>query len=637
MTATLGSKKRKLTINYADGTQAFIVLEGNVIEAPAILVDLTTIQETLAYGDTSTHALSIKNTGKADLEVVAVGKQWLTFEADATGSSPQTPGFTYAYEKLNDGSVYQWVDIRRSGTQLPFVEDPDNNKAYWRDLELPFPFQFYGQTYTKLKIGENGIISFDEDPAIMSFEDHLPTETEGTFLMPYWSFAGFNTTLFEKQDVGLFYQFYDDKVIISWNYLINRFGGMGDPMSAQVVLYKNSTIKFQYRVEEDGADETSNFTSIGVQQNPSNAVIISDHVSLDYGKGLAYILVPAQKHTIPAGSVLAGQINIDARNIYAGQYNEKLKIQTNVPGKENLEKAVQLTVTGEAVITTTDTVDFGQKMILFDHGMPVANFQDIEIKNTGSAAVDITWADMVDNSKNLSLVIWAYVDAWIGKEWRWADINEFYYDGAFEPPVFRLLPGDQLDAKAIFYPAEVGEVTDELVLTSNLGETKIVLKGSAVEPPAIKVTTTSVDVVMNTPAETVEKKIKFNNLKGKSDLKYDVSIDYGRPSTSVTSEAVSDIARANSSITVGNVEVTSGGVTTFASYNRTISHTDKQVNEGSVGLGGGVPFTVGTKYNAGPEGFNISHIETWFASGDLTEGTDQSRGSRRWNKHCECG
>jgi len=620
LTATLGLKRRNLTINYADGTQAFIVVEGNVIEAPAILVDLTTIQETLAYGDTSTHALSIKNTGKADLEVVAVGKQWLTFKADATGSSPQTTDVTYAYEKLNDGSVYQWVDIRRSGTQLPFVEDPDNNKAYWRDLTLPFPFQFYGQTYTKLKIGENGIISFDEDPAIMSFEDHLPTETEGTFLMPYWSFAGFNTTLFEKQDVGLFYQFYDDKVIISWNYLINRFGGMGDPMSAQVVLYKNSTIKFQYRVEENGSDETSNFTSIGVQQSPSNAVLISDHVSLDYGKGLAYILVPAQKHTISAGSVLAGQINIDARNIYAGQYNEKLKIQTNVPGRENLEKEVHLTVSGEAAITTTDTVDFGQKMILFDHGMPVANFQDIEIKNTGSAAVDITWADMVDNSRNMSLVIWAYVDGWIGKEWRWADINEFYYDGAFEPPVFRLLPGDRLDAKAIFYPATEGEVIDELVLTSNLGETKIILKGSALEPPAIRVTTASIDVVMNTPAEIVEKKIKFNNLKGKSDLKYDVSIDYGRPKTSVTSEAVSDIARTNSSITVSNVEVTSGGTTTFSSYNRTISHTDKQENEGSVGLGGGVPFTVGTKYNAGPEGFNISHIETWFASGDLKEG-----------------
>ena len=83
------------------------------------------------------------------------------------------------------------------------------------------------------------------------------------------------------------------------------------------------------------------------------------------------------------------------------------------------------------------------------------------------------------------------------------------------------------------------------------------------EPPAIKVTTTSVDVVMNTPAETVEKKIKFNNLKGKSDLKYEVSIDYGRPSTSVTSEAVSDIARANSSITVSNAEVTSGGDNNF--------------------------------------------------------------------------
>lgn len=617
-TANLGAVQRTLTIRYADGSTNRIILKGNVIEAPAIAVDLTPLVESLAYGDTSTHALSIKNTGKADLEVVAVGKQWLTF--DANDAQPSAP-VAYTYETHNTGGVYQWIDIRKTGNQLPFAGDLDDKKQYWRNLELPFAFEYYGKSYTKIKIGENGIISFDEDPNPMWFEDFIPTETEGVFLMPYWCFGGFNTTMFEKSDVGLFYQFYDDKVIISWHYLINNFGGMGDPISAQVVLYKNSTIKFQYRVEEDGSDQTSVFTSIGAQQSPTNAVVISNHNNLDHGQGLAYILMPTKKHVIHSGEVLAGQINIDARNIYGGQYSETLKIQTNVPGRENLAKPVQLTVAGEGALTLSDTIDFGEKMILYDHGLPVANFQDIEIKNTGSAALDITWAKMTDGTRNMSLVVWALADGWIGKEWRWVDITEMYNDWATETPTYKLLPGDRLDAKAIFYPVAEGEVTDELVLTTSLGEMKVVFEGSAVEPPAIKVTTPSVDVVMNTPDEVIEKKIKFNNLKGKSALKYEVSIDYGRVNPS-PSEAVTETKDTVNVVSLKDVVTTgSNGATVLTTYNRTIKHTDKTVAEGAVGIGGGSPFTVATKYNAGPEGFNISHIQTWFQTGELLAGT----------------
>ena len=57
-TATLGSiRRRSLPSIMRMEPQTFIVLEGNVIEAPAISVDLTTIQETLGiwrYIDTCT-------------------------------------------------------------------------------------------------------------------------------------------------------------------------------------------------------------------------------------------------------------------------------------------------------------------------------------------------------------------------------------------------------------------------------------------------------------------------------------------------------------------------------------------------------------------------------------------------------
>ena len=620
-TNKLGKREDVITIRYATGPADQIIIKGNVIDAPAITVDLSVLQETLAYGETATHPLTIENKGKANLEFVGIGKQWLSFDVPVAPSSGQLPEFTYAYEKYNNGVPYQWIDIRKTGTQMPFAKDVFNKNDYWRNLTLPFSVQFYGQTFSKLKIGENGIISFDEDPDNMYFEDHLPTNVAGSFIMPYWTFGGFNTTVFPKEDVGIFYQFYDDKIIITWSHLINNFGGMGDPISAQVVLYKNGTMKFQYKVEDLGSDQTSNFTAIGVQQSPTSSVLISDHNSLDHGNGLAYVLVPAKKYIVAPASSITGQITLDAQNIYGGQYNETLKIQTNVPGSELLLKPVELTVTGEASLVKSDTIDFGKKMVGFEYGYPIVNFKDIEIANNGSAALEITSAQMADGTKGLSMAVWMLADGWIDQEWRWVDIAEIFSPWA-EPTVLKLLPGDRLDAKVIFYPAEEGEFTDELVLTTSIGERRIVLEGTAVERPAIKVTTTPISVVMNTPSETAVRNIKFNNLKGKSDLEYNVSIDYGRISTNVNTESIAATATPNNLLSARNAEISSeGGAKATAAYNRTIRHSDKEVAEGGIGLGGGVPFTVATKFNAGPDGFNLSHIETWFTAEKVKEGT----------------
>ena len=46
---------------------------------------------------------------------------------------------------------------------------------------------------------------------------------------------------------------------------------MGDPVSAEIILYKNGTMKFQYKAEEGGADATSNFSTIGLQKTATLA------------------------------------------------------------------------------------------------------------------------------------------------------------------------------------------------------------------------------------------------------------------------------------------------------------------------------------------------------------------------------
>jgi len=614
-TATLASLEDWLSINYTDGSHDTIYVKGNVVVPPAINVDLSLLQQTLAYGETSTHPLAIENPGLAPLEIVATGKQWLSFDAPTAAISN-----TYSFEKHNTGGVYQWIDIRETGEQLPFVDWENWDNTFWRTLELPFPIEFYGVQYTSFKIGDNGIISFEEEPVASFFTDYIPSQTHpGACIMPYWTFSGFSDYLYPIEDIGIFYQAYDDKFIITWSYFTNNFGGMGDPVSAQVIFYKNGTMKFQYKREEGGADITSHFGTIGLQKNSTEGVAISEYQQLDHGDGLAYIVVPAKKYVIAPGASLAGEIKLDAMNIYGGQYNESLNIETNVPGSEHLAKPVELTVTGEAVVDVVEAVDFGSKMVAFEYGSPLANYVDMNIGNSGSAPFDITWAQMTDGTQGLSLQIWTLVDGWFGPELRWADISELYSPWAWITPVFTVNPGDAVKARAVFAPSYSGDFSDDLVLTTSVGDIHVSMIGTGFEPPVINADVTPIEVVMNTMTETETRSIAINNTDGKSDLQYEVSIDFGRAVTARTNEAIATSSSIQS-VLASNAVTEKSAAKVTATYNRILSYTVKETPDTYVGIGGSLSFSLATRYNAGSQGFNLSHIETWFRAEAVTDG-----------------
>ena len=518
-TGTLATLQDWLNISYTDGTYDTLYVSGNLVDAPAINVDLSPITQELAYGDSVSLPFNIQNTGPGELEVVVTGDQWLTYKAPNGSSASTTPDFTYAFDKHNNGDFYQWIDIRKTGTHLPFATNFEK-ADYWRKVTLPFPFEFYGKTYTELKVGDNGIISLDEDPDVLFFTDHIPTTyTDGTFIMPYWSFAGFDAINYSKDDIGIFYQAYDDKVIITWSYLSDNFG-MGDPISAQVFLYKNGTMKFQYRLEGSN-DLLSSFSAVGVQQNKNNGIAISDHQNLDHGNGLAYIVMPAYKHVVVANSTLAGAIKINAQNIYGGVYNKSLKIKTNVPGSESLEKPVQLTVLGDAVADVDNSVDFGDKMITYDQwGSPNANYKDVRFANTGAAPMQINWMQMADGTQGLGLQVWALVDGWFGPEWQWANIGDLYSPWAWTTPTFTIYPGDELKVRATFTPMSTGNFSDNAVLTTSIGDVSINLKGNAFNPPVLNIDSTAIVVNMNLPTDQADQSIAFDNANGQSDLTY---------------------------------------------------------------------------------------------------------------------
>ncbi len=634
-TATLAASLEDwLAIDYADGAQDTIYVTGAVVDAPGINVDLSLLQETLAHGDTLMSELTIENTGLADLEAVVVGKQWMTFDEAVAPSGMQESHDSYAYETYSDGSNYQWVDIRETGTKLPALEWDDawfTKESYWRTIDLPFPVEFYGETFDYIRIAENGVLTFEDmstlvDGGMVLPREWMPTDEtyEGGFIFPYWSFATIGAPHIPENEQGIFYQFYDEKIIISWEYLVNWFGGMGDPISAQVILYNNGTMKFQYKVNGTIGDLTSASSSIGLQnRDHSDYTAISQNAAVSHGQGLAYIIKPAEKHVITPGSVVTGEIKLDARNIYGGVYNDMLSIQTNVPGSENLDKPVELTVTGDAIysLQDIDSVDFGTMIVKLDEwGNPQAQGMPIQIANTGAAALDITWM-----ARKTELVwpeiaqstLQVYVECPPNDPWcwgGWTDIENIFSPWAWPAPEgYSILPNESMEFNVAFKANAPGMVRDTFLITTNVGEKMFIIKANAILPPVLNIDDSGVEEVMNEMTETTNHSIAFDNLAGASDLSYEIGVEYSRitPTSVNTNEAVAGSGgspKLNGSGTSGIV----GGITTNGTYNRTLQHGTETVPTTHLGTGGQSSFSAATLYNTGDSGFNLSHVESWF-------------------------
>src|SRR4030095_4152634 len=97
----------------------------------------------------------------------------------------------------------------------------------------------------------------------------------------------------------------------------------------------------------------------------------------------------------------------------------------------------------------------------------------LDIGNSGTAPMEISWMQMQDGTTGLSIQVYMLIDGWFGPEWTWVDIAEAYSPWNWNPPVFKLNPGDKLPVRAIFYPSANGEYADVANFTTTIGDQQI--------------------------------------------------------------------------------------------------------------------------------------------------------------------
>ncbi len=139
-------------------------------------------------------------------------------------------------------------------------------------IPLPFPFTFYGETYTQAWVSENGFITFQEAVGNQSWANHcpIPLVDSGTLVpvLPNGAIYAFWDDLFVDGLASMWTEERgtapDRQYVIEWRYV--TFIGSGGRLDFEIVLHETGAITLQYRVKGiDQNRETGNSATIGLE------------------------------------------------------------------------------------------------------------------------------------------------------------------------------------------------------------------------------------------------------------------------------------------------------------------------------------------------------------------------------------
>jgi hypothetical protein len=213
-----------------------------------------------------------------------------------------------------------FVDITATGTQLeiPYLMSG-------LEQPLPFAFPFYGQAYSRICIGELGLIAFVATPAgncgVAVNNDPLPfthglAVGVGPALMPWWDDFGSAG----KVHVATLGTAPTRQFVIEWSGMNHRddFSDPGDPgrVTFEAILNEaDGSFDYRYRtVEFDAQDGVNDFGRSGTigfqagQTGPSNyqyswgAPALSDGLSLHWSPGESAAFTASQSATLDVGA-----------------------------------------------------------------------------------------------------------------------------------------------------------------------------------------------------------------------------------------------------------------------------------------------------------------------------------------------
>ncbi len=195
--------------------------------------------------------------------------------------------------------TYSWVEINPNsggpGTDVG-LQDYGGSSDDSEVINLPFPFKYYGTTFTRATICSNGWMSMGHSYIVTGFNWSIPSAEAPAYLIaPFWDGLYLQTT-------GKVYRWYDSaghRFVVAWDNVKNEYSSSIE--SFEVILYDpayfptytgDGVIVFQYETLNNN-DYQLMYSTCGIEDGEHTTGILYNYynrkpaTAANYAAGLA--------------------------------------------------------------------------------------------------------------------------------------------------------------------------------------------------------------------------------------------------------------------------------------------------------------------------------------------------------------
>lgn len=229
-----------------------------------------------------------------------------------------------------DGPDFNWIDISDNGEAISFPYNGDDDNSGW--LNLGFDFNYYENTYSRLKVCTNGWLTFMDGWFVSPDNLSMPDQTlPNNLIAPFWDDLNLN-----YGGEIYFYTNYADSAVITWQDVadsrnVGRY-------TFQVVLVAPNSIEFQYL---QMGPERLNEATIGIENRTAtiglriarNGDYVHNDLAVRFYLGdpneLEWLGLEAQTGELESGSTLQIPLIFNSTGMTEGQYTAVVRLLTN--------------------------------------------------------------------------------------------------------------------------------------------------------------------------------------------------------------------------------------------------------------------------------------------------------------------
>lgn len=234
------------------------------------------------------------------------------------------PSYSFR-DSLTDDVTYTWEEISTTGTRLANISNHLDASQYV-DLN-GFTFPFHGNTFSRIHISNNGLITLGAASSAFNNQSLPSTFAPANLIAPFWDDLDTRTIgdVYVKEETNL--------LIIQYENVGRYQGGTNSAYTFQVVLHADGRIHFRYK----SMVGVINSATIGLQdstrtiglQVDHNVPYVIDEMALEITPLTEFFTLSPLEGTVAANSVLALDAIFQSLDITPGSHTATLTTAHN--------------------------------------------------------------------------------------------------------------------------------------------------------------------------------------------------------------------------------------------------------------------------------------------------------------------